>query len=131
MSTNTVCALEVPPPPTLTSTEYRHQAARSPEQQKQQMVDQILRTDLIEAVSAVEVSAEQTNEKGYIVRLPNVASLKAGHLPVPPHRHQGLPRARLSAASALVGRHWVLFGGFSVSHSQMGDAWVSQNVKKV
>lgn len=104
-STNTVYALTVPPPlPTSL-------AGTSAGQEKQRVIDAIL-------------SDDDSSVSGYSLHLPSVASLQRGRLPVPVQRHQGIPRARLSAAGALVGRYWLVVGGFSVMHREMGDVWV-------
>ena len=104
-STNTVYALAVPPPPS------------SRDSTQQAVIDAILNED-------------ETSTGGYSLHLPGVASLLRGRLPVQPQRHQGLPRARLSAATALVGRYWLVVGGFSVLHREMGDVWVRSFQKR-
>jgi len=104
-STNTVYALTVPPPPPTSL------AGTSAGQGNQRVIDTIL-------------SDDDGSVSGYSLHLPSVASLQRGRLPVPAQRHQGIPRARLSAAGALVGRYWLVVGGFSVMHREMGDVWV-------
>jgi hypothetical protein len=73
-------------------------------------------------------SADQPRPSGgYTVRMPEVAG-DPGATHVPPaaqSRQRGKPLERCSAAAALVmGRFWLVLGGFSVKYSQMNDLWV-------
>lgn len=73
-------------------------------------------------------SADQPRSLGgYTMHIPEVAG-DPGAARVPPAartRQRGRPLERCSAAAALVmGRFWLVLGGFSVKYSQMNDLWV-------
>jgi len=121
-STNTVSALSVPPPPALTIGHRESSSVPylSLDQKVERMVDELVRADVVrseEDADTVE-PASPIDQEGFAVHLPDVASAFNAAT-----SRQVLPRPRLSAAAALVGRHWVVVGGFSVDHNQMGDVW--------
>ena len=123
-STNTVSALSVPPPPTLDNTSRKtgNGALVTVEQKVQLMVDELHRADVVrseEDTDAVIPASPRGVQEGFSLHLPDVASVLNAVTSRPI-----FPRPRLSAAAALVGRHWVVVGGFSVEHDQMGDVWV-------
>ena len=123
-STNTVSALSIPPPPTLAVVPRESSSVPylSVDQKVQRMVDELLRADVVRSEEDADAGepASPSGQEGFAVHLPDVTSA----VNVATSR-QVLPRPRLSAAAALVGRHWVVVGGFSVEHDQMGDVWVS------
>jgi hypothetical protein len=83
--------------------------------------------DLADAADAVLLNPA-AGGSGYVIQIPEVAG-DAGAARIPPAartRHRGRPLERCSAAAALVmGRFWLVLGGFSVKYSQMNDLWVS------
>ena len=114
----------IAPPPTLAVVPRESSCVPylSVDQKVQRMVDELLRADVVrseEDADTVE-PASPIDQEGFAVHLPDVASVLNAVTSRPI-----LPRPRLSAAAALVGRHWVVVGGFSGDHNQMGDVWVS------
>ncbi len=127
-STNAVSVLSVPPPPMLpaTSREDRSVHVVTVEQKVQLMVDELLRADIDNVNSEDDADpADPASPSDFTVRVPDVAPFFDASKSRPV-----VPRPRLSAAAALVGRHWVVVGGFSVVHNQMGDVWVSLNFSR-
>ncbi|KAJ1412807.1 hypothetical protein B484DRAFT_455238 [Ochromonadaceae sp. CCMP2298] len=85
-------------------------------------------SDAAEAEGSTSSSTyTQSTYKGpssYVLQLPLVASSKKGSaLPLTADRSTGIPVRRCSGSAGRVGRHLLLFGGFSSSHRELGDVW--------
>jgi len=70
-------------------------------------------------------SSSSSSSRGrYVLHMPVLASSRRNSkLRIPSNRSNGMPLKRCSATAVRIGQYFLLFGGFSVRHRELGDLW--------